>query len=253
MKTKKQLNLALIITYSVGIILVNLVLSPIITVYGSNIIYKESLFLDIFSIIREILLYLYYPLAYSLIIYSIYNFSFEANKSALIIPLIFTPIKTLSNFIMDSILIGYSSALFYPLIIYTLIDAAQIFFVVLLSRKLISPALEVERTKKKASEALGKEYEEKVYLPFTAVVDKTNPVLVSTFWASAVISLINIAIRLIIYIELIIDSIIQQSGIFETVFELLKNTFFDFVQIGITYLIISFLLILFLPKEKKSA
>lgn len=244
MKTKKHVNIAIIACYLLQIVLVGIIINPIYMSLSTNIIYKETVLPELLYYLRQFILYIAYPAVFSLIIYSVYRFSLSGNKWALILPLIGTFIKNFTNFAVDIINgSAYDDSMLVSITIYILIDIIQIATVALVSEKLITVKLEADRIKKKASASLDVKCEEKTYLPFSSLVDRSNPVLVSAFIGSALMAAIQIVSRIRYDIFEGVDEI-------RDVIDMILYYTMDIATAVVTFLIIVFLLLSYLPKEK---
>ncbi len=246
MKTKKQINLAITAAYLTEIILVGLILAPIYTNISSDVLYKDSYLSEILYYLQKLIMYSVYPVVFSLIIYSIYRFSLSGNKPAFILPISFIFIKNLINFIFDWIGRSYDNTMLISVTVYIFIDLVQISAVALIGEGLITPKVKEAKIRQKASNALGIEEKTVDTLPFRTLLNPKNPVLLTAFIGSAVMT------GFTVFSRIRFDMLNPIYGT-EDIVTMILYYALDIASLFITYLIITFLLITYLPKEEKEA
>ena len=129
-------------------------------------------------------------------------------------------------------------------IVYTLIDFVIIFVTAISAENLITLRLETERMQAKASKALNMDYEQKTYLPFPSLFDMKNPVLLSSLIGSVCFTALQIISRIRYDVMLgAPQSITDGLG-------MVLAYLGDIVLGAVTFLIIVFLLLSYLPKDE---
>ncbi len=244
MKSQKQINTAIIIAFFTKTILVYAIIAPIYTAVSSNILYKSYYIAEILYYLQQMIMYVSYPIIFSLIIYSVYTCG--QSKSAFWLPAVLVLFEKAVTFTVDVCMSAYHSSILASAIIYSFIDIFQFIAIAMIAKRLTRQKLIEIKTKKKAAELIGEEYSEPVLLPFSTLFDRKNPLLISALFASAIMMGIQIISRIRF------DILTPISG-FEDILTMFFYYTFDIVTGFVTYLIIVFLLLSFVPKESKKS
>lgn len=245
MKTKRQLNLTLFAVYAATIILVSFVLGPIYSRLDSNTLTQGSIWTVLVYYVLKIITYVHYPVVISLTVYSVYKFTLNGNKPLLAIALLCTLVRYSIDVIVNLFSDALTSVSILSTVVYTLIDFVIIFVTAIFADNFITTRLEAEKLQEKASKALGVEYEAKTYLPFSSLFDFSNPVLLSAFVGTACFTVIQIISRIRYDIAFgAPQSVTDGVG--------MVIAYLGDIAIGaLTFLVTVFLLLSYIPKNKK--
>lgn len=246
MKTKKQLNLALLAVYTLTVILISFVFGPVFSKLDSNTLTQGSIWTVLIYYVIKIINFLIYPIVISLTIYSVFKFTLNGNKAVLGISLACTLVRYSIYLIVNLFTGTVTSVSLLATIVYTLIDFVIIFVTAISAENLITLRLETERMQAKASKALNMDYEQKTYLPFPSLFDMKNPVLLSSLIGSVCFTALQIISRIRYDVMLgAPQSITDGLG-------MVLAYFGDIVLGAVTFLIIVFLLLSYLPKDESN-
>lgn len=246
MKTKKQLNLTLLAVYILTVILVSFVLGPIFSKLDSNTLTQGSIWTTLIYYVIKIINFMIYPIVISLTIYSVYKFTLGGNKAVLAISLACTLVRYSVDIFINLFSESVTSVSLLSTIIYTLIDFVIIFVTAMFAENLITPRIEADKIQAKASKVLNASYEQKTYLPFPSLFDMKNPVLLSALIGSISFTVLQIISR--IRYDIMFgapQSITDGLG-------MVLAYLGDIVLGAVTFLIIVFLLLSYLPKDENS-
>jgi hypothetical protein len=244
MKTKKQLNLTIIAIYAAAIILVSFVLGPIFSRLDSNTLTKDSIWTDLIYYAIRIITFAVYPLIISLTVYSVFRFGLNGNKAALALPLVCTLIRYSVDLIINLFTKSIASVSLISTLVYTLIDFAIIFITAIFAENRITPQIEADKIRAKASRNLNIDYQAPKYLPFSSMFDMKNPVLLSSVVGSGCFTALNLISR-IRY-----DIAFGAPASFTDGFGMMLAYLGDITIGALTYFAVIFLLLSYIPKKE---
>jgi len=249
MKTQKQVNILLAVLYIIIVIAVSVIINPIYSSLSTDILTKNTPWPGVIELLKTLLEFTFYALILSAVIYSNYVSPRKSNISAVCISGAGIAVKYIANLCFDIFTNGIGSiqsTQIFSVCVYIGIELAQVVIVYSVSRRMIRLALSAEKEKRNASRSLGVAYEESPMLPFTTVIDKSNPLMRSAFIASALIAIPTVVGRLIYDIAVVG----APSGFADLMWIILYYAF-DVLSVFIGYLIIIFALTAYFDFGKK--
>ncbi len=232
------------------VILLPVLLNPIYASISSNILTKNSLWVDVLYYLRRIVEFLSYTLIFSLIIQNFYALSSNKKYSIVLIALGGSLVKYLVNFSVSALIEGFPRNMalansIYNIIISTVFESIQILVVANVANNLIGKRKTIDKLKKKGASLSGKSADVTEYIPFSSLTNMKNPVLLSSLTAGGMISFFRVLSRLI-------SDIAQGPAVdLKDLFWMIFYYSFDIVMGLIAYLIIAFLLLFYYSKENK--
>ena len=233
------------------VILLPVLLNPIYASLSSNILTKNSLWVDVLYYLRRAVELFSYVAVFSLIIQNFYALSSSKKYSVVFIALAGSLLKYLANFAVSALIEGFPRNMalansIYNIIISTAFESIQILVVAAVASKLIGKRKTIDKLKKKGASLSGTKSDVADYIPFSSLTDMKNPVLLSSLIAGGMISFFRILSRLI-------SDIAQGPAVdLKDLFWMIFYYSSDIVIGIIAYLIIAFLLLFYYSKENTS-